>query len=451
MLVRFRVGNFLSFKDVQEFSLIKGKPKNKIERVYETDKSDKLKVLKFAAIFGANASGKSNLVSGMLFARKTILNGLKPSSKHLHYKLESDYGSKPSYFEFEVLIDDICYSYGFEVILKDMKITSEWLIELKPHGNDKAIFERDVEHQLFNSDLKLKGELKTKFSVYSDSIQSDSELLFLAEMNRAKKDLYKERSEISILNELYMWFNKNLSVNFPDEPISNFSYFHDTDNKDEIKRVIKAFGAGITDYIEKPSSLSKIKELIPKEIDMVLDNDIEEMKSPKSENKISSITLRINHDYYFISIKNSEINVSTIAFNHGNNVDFSFSEESDGTRRILDLIEMLFSHNGVYIIDEIDRCLHPQLTYKFIDEYLKAAECKKIQLIVTSHESHLLDFDLLRQDEIWIANKNASGDTALYSLDEYNVRFDKKISKAYLEGRYGGVPIFSSIFPVRED
>ncbi|WP_152495384.1 AAA family ATPase, partial [Dehalobacter sp. UNSWDHB] len=143
---------------------------------------------------------------------------------------------------------------------------------------------------------------------------------------------------------------------------------------------------------------------------------------------------------------------ATIVFNHGNDAVFDFSEESDGTRRILDLIEILFSGEGkVYIIDEIDRSLHPQLTYKFIQEFLTAARKRNIQLVITTHESRLLDFGLLRQDEIWIANKTLSGTTELYSLDEYNVRFDKKVDKAYLEGRYGGIPIFSTIFPVKED
>jgi AAA15 family ATPase/GTPase len=91
------------------------------------------------------------------------------------------------------------------------------------------------------------------------------------------------------------------------------------------------------------------------------------------------------------------------------------------------------------------------LTYKFIQEFLNAALKRNIQLIITTHESRLLDLGLLRQDEIWIANKNTAGETELYSLDEYNLRFDKKVDKAYLEGRYGGIPNFSTVFPAKED
>ena len=85
-----------------------------------------------------------------------------------------------------------------------------------------------------------------------------------------------------------------------------------------------------------------------------------------------------------------------------------------------------------------------------MDTFLELAEQKNIQLIVTTHESRLMDFDLLRRDEIWFVNKRKSGESDIYSLEEYNARFDQKIDKAYLEGRYGGVPVFSTVFPIRE-
>ena len=141
----------------------------------------------------------------------------------------------------------------------------------------------------------------------------------------------------------------------------------------------------------------------------------------------------------------------TIEFSHGEkDVLFRLSEESDGTVRVLDLLEILLAGEGkTYVIDELDRCLHPSLTYKFVETFLQVAEERNIQLIVTTHESRLLDFELLRRDEIWFVNKNKSGKSDVYSLEEYNARFDQKIDKAYLEGRYGGVPIFSTVFPVK--
>ncbi len=83
-----------------------------------------------------------------------------------------------------------------------------------------------------------------------------------------------------------------------------------------------------------------------------------------------------------------------------------------------------------------------------METFLNLAAETNIQLIVTTHESRLMDFDLLRRDEIWFVDKKKNGESDIYSLEEYNARFDQKIDKAYLEGRYGGIPIFNTIFPV---
>lgn len=452
MLVRFNVGNFLSFKEVQEISLIKGKTKSKSDRVFN---NDKIKILKFASIFGANASGKSNLITSIIFAQNTIINGMQKIGKISSFKLDDNYKNRPSYFEFEIMIDNKNYSYGFEILLDKNQFVSEWLVELSPNGTDKNIFTRDIVKGIFDTDLKIKSkEILMKFEVYSDDIKNNKENLFLTEMNRAKSEIYKKDSELSIFNKVFLWFTNTLDVNYPNSPISNYSYFRDVDNKEEVSRVIQSLGTGITAYNFIPSSLEQIQKTLPKFIFERIESDLKDMRAAKTRGeKLKSISIRADQMYYVISIdENDKEEVTTIVFNHGNEVTFDFSEESDGTRRILDLIEILFAgKDKVYIIDEIDRSLHPQLTYKFIREFLEIATKRNTQLIITTHESRLLDFGLLRQDEIWIANKRLTGETELYSLDEYNVRFDKKVDKAYLEGRYGGVPIFSSIFPLKEE
>ena len=112
---------------------------------------------------------------------------------------------------------------------------------------------------------------------------------------------------------------------------------------------------------------------------------------------------------------------------------------------------LLDKNDKTFVIDELDRRLHPCLTYQFVKTYLQICKNRNIQLIVTTHESRLLDFDLLRRDEIWFVNKDKNGESDLYSLEEYNERFDRKIDKAYLEGRYKGVPIFTTVYPVEDD
>ena len=129
-------------------------------------------------------------------------------------------------------------------------------------------------------------------------------------------------------------------------------------------------------------------------------------------------------------------------------VSFSMHEESEGTQRLFDLLTVLLCtrENTVFVVDEIDRSLHPQMTVHFIKNFLQLATRAQIQLVVTTHESHLMDLSILRQDEIWFVDKNASGASQLIPFDRYKERFDKNIQKAYLDGRYAGVPLFDSFF-----
>ena len=230
----------------------------------------------------------------------------------------------------------------------------------------------------------------------------------------------------------------------------------ETENVEEICRIIAAFGTGITDFqmVEVPAE--KVLGHLPKRIQEDLLADMEKKtvdRKTEPDEAATGIIMRSNRDFFILNIdKEGNMICRTIKFSHGKkNILFELSEESDGTVRLLDLLEVLMSESGkTYIIDELDRCLHPGLTYKFVETFLELAAQRNIQLIVTTHESRLLDFALLRRDEIWFVNKRRSGESDIYSLEEYNARFDQKIDKAYLEGRYGGVPVFNTVFPVRE-
>lgn len=121
------------------------------------------------------------------------------------------------------------------------------------------------------------------------------------------------------------------------------------------------------------------------------------------------------------------------------------NEESDGTARLLDLIEILFavSDNNIYVVDEIDRCLHPAMTAKIIDLFLDMAEKRNTQLIITTHESRLLKEDILRNDEISFMLKTPSGSTIIKSLEKYQLRSDKKIYEALFDGTIEAIPCFN--------
>jgi len=456
MFMRFNVGNFLSFNEVQEFSLIGGKMKSKMNHLYI---NDKIKLLKFAALYGANASGKSNLVSAIDFARETVVHKF-PNAHTVKYNKNYDENKKKkSYFEFEIKLGEKYYTYGFECLLSESLITSEWLVELLSNGQSKNVFIRDVKKGSFDVSEYFKSrKIINKLQLYAEDIKNDGTILLLRLMNQNKDNFYLENNEAMVLRDVFKWIKTKLDVNYPDRPISNYSYFMTDENIDEISRILSAFGTGITKFNIVDMSIEAISGLLPKELIQRIISDLEQAKNENKRLQNGSKTkmmVRSNKkDFIIFEItEESEIKIKTLKFNHGKNeILFSLSEESDGTVRLLDLLEILLDtkKEKVYVIDEIDRCLHPQLTYKFVETFLRLASDRNVQLIVTTHESRLLDFDLLRRDEIWFAEKDSEGSTTLYSLEEYNSRFDCKVDKAYLDGRYGGVPLFSTIFPVKE-
>lgn len=458
MLIRFNVKNFLSFDSdeygkSEEFSMIAGKVRSKKEHIYD---DGRLKLLKFAAVYGANASGKSNLVRALDFMKNTVQKGLPDGYTGKYCKIHKKNKDIPSYFEIEVKLGDKYYAYGYEVLLSKGEFQSEWLIELTSDNKEKLIFERDILNNKyeFGGCLHTKGLLE-KMNLYAEDIQDDSSVLLLSVMNHNKRTLYQKYKRASILQDIYLWLRDSLDINYPDSPISSYSYMADSKNVAEICSMIAAFGTGITDYKIVNVPIERLISQLPFEAKERLLKMIEKLIA-EAEKGIcrhgEGIIMRSSRDYFILEIDGDDVACRTIQFEHSKkDILFELSEESDGTIRVLDLLEVLLSgENKTYVIDELDRCLHPSLTYKFVETFLKMAAEKNIQLIVTTHESRLLDFDLLRRDEVWFVNKRKTGASDIYSLEEYNTRFDQKIDKAYLEGRYGGVPIFNTIFPFKE-
>ena len=460
MLIRFNIKNFLSFSakedgKSQEFSMIAGKVRNKKSHVYD---DGKIKLLKFAAVYGANASGKSNLVKALDYMRRIVLYGLPKGHTDMYCKVDEANKEKTSYFEVEIMLGEKYYAYGFEVILSQSKFVSEWLVALTSDNKERLIFSRDINKGIyeFGTILHEKG-LINKLEVYAEDIQEDDSILLLSAMNRNKKTLYQQYSSAAIFQDVYMWIGGNLDINYPNRPISDYSYMAKTENVEKVCRIISAFGTGITGFkivdISPEIVLGNMTKQIREELLSNIETKTAEMRNNK-KSKGFGVIMRSPKDFFILNIdKDENVECKTIKFSHGKeNVLFNISEESDGTVRLLDLLEVLLSGEGkTYVIDELDRCLHPSLTYKFVDTFLQLAAKRNIQLIVTTHESRLMDFDLLRRDEIWFVNKRKSGESDIYSLEEYNARFDQKIDKAYLEGRYGGVPVFNTIFPVGEE
>lgn len=463
MLVRFNVKNFLSFDKQpngksEEFTMIAGKVRSKDERLY---KDENIKLLKFAALYGANASGKSNFIKALDFMRNTVVTGKLPVRySNFYCRVAEENKNKESYFEVQLMVNNKCYLYGFTVLLSTGDFLSEWLYEVGNNSETK-IFERDIKKGQFTIEPIQDNNLAVKFDVYTDDIKKNSGQLFLYFMNDNKDNLYqdfKSEYQVEVFKSVYEWFVKVLDINYPDRPISSSLYLTDKKKIKLASDILKSFDTGINELKLVDVPINNVKgDNIPQEVIEKLVSEMEtDFKKAKNKKGVKQvrIVLRSKKDYYIFSGTNADnITCQSLKFRH-NQISplFDLIEESDGTIRILELLDIILSEEKkVYVIDELDRCLHPNLTYKFIQTFFNSVANKlDVQLIVTTHESRLLDFNLLRRDEIWFIDKKQKGNCDIYSLDEYNERFDKKIDKAYLEGRYGGVPLFTTIFPVEE-
>ena len=207
-------------------------------------------------------------------------------------------------------------------------------------------------------------------------------------------------------------------------------------------KLLKYFDTGIESVESKLGQMEfdKIFEGIPKE-------DAEKLKA-RISNDIGDdpVMFKVSSQVYSLS-KDDEGNIITTKMmqNHGNMQElFEYLDESDGTQRLFDLIPLFYEHNGnrVIFIDEIDRSLHTNLTRKFLELFYQLTEDDTSQIIATTHDINLLDLDLVRQDEIWFVKRKRDHSSNLYSLNRYKERYDKKIDKEYLLGRYDAIPIF---------
>lgn len=447
MLIKVKVSNFMSIGQLQELSMISGMVRGKRDHLHI---SKDINLLRLSTIYGANASGKSNLISALEFAQQSIIRDIPKGYINKYNRTDKSNVNSPSHFEFEIKIDKKYYAYGFQIVLNKNSIISEWLYELSSDNHRTEIFYRNLCDKKFSLGKYFKdGDIINRLKIYFDDVKSQDSVLFLSEMNRNKSDLYKKKSELVVFSNVFKWFRNNLDINYPDKVFSNYSYFMKKAYSEEICETIRAFDTGITNFKIIDAKREELSNTVPadmlKEIFDELEKEITKSKKQNADIEHLGILLRSNKDFYIFDVtKEYDIEIKTIEFEHGQCGTFKLSEESDGTRRILELIEILFSENDnkVYVIDEIDRSLHPLLTYQFIKSYLNSLGNRKTQLIVTTHESRLLDLELLRRDEIWFMNKNAQGHSELYSLEQYNERFDKKIDKAYLEGRYSAIPNF---------
>lgn len=445
MLLEFSVSNFLSFNEKTTLSMIPS-----IQSNAKTIEIKGVKVLKFAAIYGANASGKSNLIKAFTAMEKLVLFGVNKGLKDSYCRTDSENKKRPTLFSATFYSGDRFYNYSFEVNLFEGKALSETLCEINPKTSKvKKIYSYKKGDLDFSKVFFLKDVDSFNISRITTYLFDNAKIenkLFVTEL--INKDW--ENSKLGFIKDFEDWFN-SIDITHADRPINNMQYLDRTDERNRVGKILNELNTGVSDIsfveITKDQFVEETGKSFAEDTLKVLSDKYEEVQK-KDKKGIIKLTIR-GDAYYRLSISQEKgINIKTIRLHHQNcdNI-FDFSDESDGTKRLFDLLDIVFTSNknSVYVIDEIERSLHPVLTYKLIQILNEELDVKNIQLIFTTHETHIMDIKLFRRDEIWFMEKDNIGHSKLYSLDIFKTRHEKIIRDGYINGLYGGIPLFKKI------
>lgn len=452
MIVSFSVSNFRSFSPNCDETIsfvasrrLSGNHDNHAMPIPNSNEH----VLKTAVLYGANGAGKSNLFHALSYLQTVVLKrrNQDQGTRRVPFRFLEASREQPTELDIQFVAAGRLYRYGIKV--DDQKIAQEWLLQIV-RGREKVIFERVT---LSDNSVKIESgksiqnggeKLKALATIGGPANQS-----FLATI---RSTLSAKEFGVDLKNVI-SWFEKKLVLISPDDVFRGLGVklTEELEFLEFAGAFLKAASTGVAQLtVDK-------KEIAEDELrSLISDEDVESVlaKLAKKSSKSASLIYRLNDSVNLLAENNDGIHFYRLTINafhesnDGSLVPLEFREESDGTRRLLDLMPALHhlttTEDAVFVIDEIDRSMHPLLVWKFMEFFLNACLGRQ-QLFVTTHESNLLDFELLRRDEIWFAEKDSSGATRIYSLNEYQPRKDLDIQKHYLHGRFGAIPFLGNI------
>ena len=416
MLLRFRVANHLSIRDMQELSLTATSLKDEERGLIERSAIAQGRILPAVVIYGANASGKSNIVDAISFMRKMVVlshSHGRPDGGVPRKNFELDYTSSenPTYCDMDFIVEDVRYHYGFEAT--DSEFESEWLYSY-PRKRKRVLFERAESNFQFGRDLKGNNkniaELTRKNSLFLSAAAQNghphlSNIYRFFEMVRVIRD-------ISISGILTSKKLLDESENGLDQRVIDYLGTIDT---------------GVVDFrrkkFERPEGLGTFQT----EMIKLLEKNLDE---PLGRNVAS------------------EFNLDQIELGHrgtdGDTFFLDLNSESAGTRRLLIVLSHMFSaldSGGLLCIDELDASLHTNAVENLLKIFCSSdVNSRGAQLIATTHDTSLMNLSLLRRDQQWFTEKDPDGATHLYSLSDFRTRKDDNFERGYREGRYGAIP-----------
>lgn len=385
-----------------------------------------LNILKSAAIYGANSSGKSNLAKAMSFMRSFIINSSKETqiTEKIDiepFRLSTETEEQPSYFEIIFLVEKTQYRYGFELDVNE--VLSEWLYYV-PNVRETKLFIRK----------KQNFDINKKYGAKDLKPRTRSNALFLSVC---------AQFNVEIANKLLDWISNKFKVisglnargyeGYTEECLVNKNQ-----QSDAIINLIKKLDLGISDLNVKRVEVTE---------DQLPSDFPEEFKSLLFSDK-SKVPFTYHNDIYHRKYDETGNPIKQEIFDLKR-------DESEGTKKIFQISGLLIDallDGKVLVIDEFDARLHPLINQAIVKLFNSSeTNPNNAQLIFMTHDTNLLDKKLLRRDQIWFTEKTRYEYTDLYSLVDYNVRNDASFEKNYIKGRYGAIPFFGNLSQFSED
>ena len=437
MLIRFQIKNLYSFEEETEFNLLT----NDSELLPHHKKhANGVDFLRMTAIYGANASGKSNFVKAIDLLQKMVKTGkIVGDSNAYKFKLSEETLAQPISLGIELLTNGKMYYYT--ITFEHNQILNETLIETFKEGEDRTVFERTLVEGTQQIPF-VGGEVTDEKELLSEKLLSKDELLltFLAQ---------KYPNEYSDINNVFGWFSNILIVLFPSFKVNGM--VHSFDANTEIRDFINTFIPNLSTGIEKIQiKTDRIEKTFP-DLNEEKKRELIDRLKKESDKGIAFYDEYTREEVAIVLNEDDILSTKRLFMEHlgkdGYKVRFPLKLESDGTKRLLEyapLISDVINNERVYMVDEIERSIHPMMIKELIKK-ISSDTTAKGQLIFTTHESCLLDQEILRPDEIWFTQKDMGGATQMYSLSDFNISNTATVENDYLNGRYGGIPFLSNL------
>lgn len=418
MLIEFKVSNFRSIREEQTLSMVASRADKEHTNsliVSELPGMSNIKYLPCAAIYGHNASGKTNILLAFKFISEFIKNSateIKPGDLTgvEPFKLDQDSINEPSKFEISFVAKGVRYLFGLSLTQK--RVIEEYLIAY-PYGLPQKWYRR-----FYNSELK-----KYDWDKPSSYFRLEESLRDITRENSLFLSIGPMFNNIQ-LDTIYQWFRKEARVlQLSAETIFTPSF--------TIKMLKKGLVTNGILNLLRSADISVTDATVEEH-----EQDLESMREMFSEKVFSELSKQKGKTFEVKLSHKSENNLP-IKLNYA-------QEESAGTKRLFALAGPwldILANGFVVFIDEIETSLHP-LIVKELVKLIQNPEIntKGAQVIFTTHSPALLDTEILRRDQIWFTEKDENGATNLYPLLDYKPRKGEAIAKGYLSGRYGAIP-----------